>query len=97
MTPSSIPLSGAFRVEWRVISRHSTDNAPLNGVVEVRGAATVDEVAAVVATLARGRRPPAQDAYEQWRRRRIVATRVLPVSTDRPSRVVSAFGDIDPL
>jgi len=97
VTAAPVSLSGAFPVEWCDTTRHSTDNAPLNGVVEVRGAATVDEVAAVVATLARGRRPPAQDAYEQWRRRRIVATRVLPVSTDRPSRVVSAFGEIDPL
>jgi hypothetical protein len=53
--------------------------------IRVRGAATADEVAAVLAALAR-RRAATEDAYEQWRRRRIAA-----------SRVGSAFSEIGPL
>jgi hypothetical protein len=41
--------------------------------VVVRGAPTPDELAAVVAALARRPAPADDDPYERWRRRRIAA------------------------
>jgi hypothetical protein len=71
-SPPTAPLSGAVRVEWCDTSHHSTDNAPLNGVVAVRGNATTDEIAALVTALAR-RLSRVHDRYERWRRNRIAA------------------------
>jgi hypothetical protein len=65
-------LIGAVRVDWCDTSHHSTDNAPLNGVVAVRGNATTDEIAALVTALAR-RMSRVDDRYERWRRNRIAA------------------------
>ena len=45
---------------------------PLNRVVGVRGTATPDELAAVLAALAH-RLAPGGDRYEQWRRSRVAA------------------------
>lgn len=44
--------------------------------VLVRGAPTAEELAALLATLPRERRPP--DAYEQWRATRRAALRRAP-------------------
>jgi hypothetical protein len=42
--------------------------------VQVRGAATAEEVAAVVAAL-HAARPPAESGYARWRRQRLAALR----------------------
>ncbi len=48
----------------------------------VRGGATPDELAAVVAALARAaRQPAAVEPYEQWRHNRIRALRAMPYDT----------------
>jgi len=58
----------------------------MNDGVTVRGAATAEEVAAVLAVLARtGRDEPGDDGYERWRatRRRALRRAVEPI--DRPT------------
>ena len=46
-------LSGAFRVEWRAIARHSTPNAPLNETGAGLGQAVAHDAAAVGEALTR--------------------------------------------
>ena len=46
---------------------------PLDRVVGVRGTATPDELAALLAALAGRPAPGDDDRYEQWRRSRVVA------------------------
>jgi len=61
-------------------------STPATGDVTVRGAATAEEVAAVLAVLARaGRNEPAADGYAAWRatRRRALRTAAGPI--DRPA------------
>ncbi len=69
--------SGARTVEWCDTTHHSSHNAPLNekgtgAAIEIRGNATVEELAAVVAALAEY--PAGADSrYERWRRGRVTA------------------------
>lgn len=54
--------------------------------VTVRGAATAEEVAAVLAVLARaGRDEPAADGYVRWRATRRRALRIAVEPIDRPA------------
>ncbi len=86
--PRPISLSGANLVEWCDTTHHSSRNAPLNEngadgtsgtggtgpAIEIRGNATVEELAAVVAALAEY--PAVADStYERWRRGRLAALR----------------------
>jgi hypothetical protein len=57
---------------------------PLDHVVGVRGAATPDELAALLAALAH-RPTPMDDRYEQWRRSRLAALARARTTRD-PSR-----------
>ena len=87
------PLSGALSVEWCAITHHSASNAPLNEGgdgserrVEVRGNATAEEVAAVVAALAGYAESPStvDSPYERWRRARVAAIRRTDVHPPAP-------------
>jgi hypothetical protein len=58
-------------------SRQKTPDVGLSEQIEVRGDATPDEIAAVLAAVdaalrERGR-PPAESGYERWRRERLRA------------------------
>ena len=82
-------LSGALSAEWRVITHHSASNAPLNegsDRVQVRGNATAEEFAAVVAALARHADSPSNvdSPYERWRRVRVAAIRRTDVHPPAP-------------
>ncbi|MEO9140453.1 MAG: hypothetical protein ABI345_15495 [Jatrophihabitans sp.] len=43
--------------------------------VDVRGAASSEEIAAILAALAQVRRPAATDPYREWRERRVESLR----------------------
>jgi hypothetical protein len=47
--------------------------------VAVRGNATAEELAAVLAVLAQAERPVAPDAYQRWREIRLAALKRAPV------------------
>jgi hypothetical protein len=67
-----------------------TTTGPTDGV-RVNGAATAEEVAAVLAVLARaGREEPEETGYERWRatRRSVIrrgAIRAIPEPVERPT------------
>ena len=52
-----------------------TSPEPVDGLVIVRGHATAEEVAAVVASLRQVDSRAARDRYEQWRATRLAALR----------------------
>ena len=60
-----------------------TSPEPADGLVIVRGHATAEEVAAVLASFRRVDTPTAHDRYERWRATRLAA---LNQPTSRPVR-----------